>query len=868
MSRAEVLAPAPLAREPGPGRGGARRWAARRWAARRRAAWRWAARRGAARHAPARSAPDTSRRMISGASLVLGGTMVGQASNFVFNAAGAHALGPSRYGVLAASVALLSFATPLLAALQSVASREATSLMARRQQQRMAPMLRHYGLRVAAGSLLLGGAVAAASGWLSGLFRLGSPWPVVLVGSIVPCYMVGHLLGGLLQGAERFGRFAAESVIEGLTKAVAGVLAMGLLWRSALSGMTAVALSGAAGLITYLVLTVPLLRRYPHPPHPAWGHAAPAAPGRRMDRRERARRAPGVVGYSMTALVTYGLLAVMLSADTLIAKHYLSSEQAGLYAGVSLTGKIAFFAASSLFVIAFPVFSRHHDQGVSSGKWILIAGGVVCATGGLIAALFAAEPSWVVIPLLGARYRAAEHYVPWMAAVFALYALGYLMSIYLLARKCRGVIPVLGAAMAVQLAGFFAFHSTLTRMMGVLAAAFAVMVIGELPLVVLGGGPAARTGGRRQARSRHQRAGSGRPTAMGRAVPGVPPLVPRPRGPWHEQIVAEVTRHVGRVPVLLAGSRALGTAHAASDYDVSVVLPLLRIPRAAPRLARASGNLSTQLGVPVTVNAVPEFRMRRPGGSLFVGKLRAEGVVLAAPRGWSLSRQPLTGVTAFAACSMLLSAVRSLLEAFDPGTMTGPQRRSGGRSGGALRKAALLVAQVRLLRSGCYASDLAGALALLRGLPPTDDGIPGPELATALTASLTAPTEVEGFMCLRRCILQQLAPVGDRPFHVPAAKSLVRNAQYAALARLRGRKRWRVALRRELVESALARTQLALLCALDPGAAGGVDVYQLGQAERACPLPPRPAERRSWEDLRALVLAEWLDAHPLVGLLA
>ena len=72
---------------------------------------------------------------------------------------------------------------------------------------------------------------------------------------------------------------------------------------------------------------------------------------------------PGVVRYSVTALVTYGLLALMLSSDTLIAKHYLSNHQAGLYAGISLAGKIAYFAASSLFVVAFPVFSRHHDRG-------------------------------------------------------------------------------------------------------------------------------------------------------------------------------------------------------------------------------------------------------------------------------------------------------------------------------------------------------------------------------------------------------------------------------------------------------------------------------------------------------------------------
>jgi O-antigen/teichoic acid export membrane protein len=554
--------------------------------------------------------------MISGASLVLGGSLVGQAANFGFNAVGAHALGPAGYGVLAASMALLSFAGPLLAALQAAASREAASLAARGQLWQVAPLLRHYGLRVTCGSLVLAGAAAAASGWISGLFHLGSPWIVVLIGATIPCYTVGHILGGVLQGTERFGRFALETVVEGSAKATIGILVMGLLWHSALWGVAAVAVSRAAGLVAYLLLTLPILDRS-RPQTSAPKNSAPQASAPQNSAPK------GIVRFSMTALATYSLLALLLSSDTLVAKHYLSSHQAGLYAGVSLAGKIAYFATSSVVVVAFPAFCRHYEQGAASRRWILAAGGVVIAISGVIVTLFAVKPGWVVIPLLGGRYRSAEGYVPWMAAIFGLYALGFLVSIYLLARKRRGIIAVLAAALGVQFAGFFTFHSTITELMGVLAAAFGVMLLGGVLLALLGG-----------------------PRQAGPPGPGP---APAPRGGWREQIVTEVAGAVGPAPVLLAGSRALGTAGAGSDYDVSVVLPLLRIPWAAPRLDRAASRLSAALGAPVSVNAVPRFRLRRPGGSLFVAKLRAEGVVLAAPPGWSLCRQPLAGVTKFAA---------------------------------------------------------------------------------------------------------------------------------------------------------------------------------------------------------------------------
>jgi hypothetical protein len=418
---------------------------------------------------------------------------------------------------------------------------------------------------------------------------------------------------------------------------------------------------------------------------------------------------------------------------------------------------------------------------------------------------------------------------------------------------------VLGVALVVQFAGFFAFHSTMTRLMDVLAVAFAVAVAGGIVLILVGNGRPEGTRGRSGPRHRRVEAVGARAHAQIRGAAQIP-------AEEAARIVSEVTRRTGSVPVLLAGSHAMGTAHADSDYDVVAVLPLLRIPRAAPRLAEAALTLSAGLGAPVSVNPVPAFRMRRPGGSLFVGKLRAEAVVLAAPPGWSLLREPLTGVTKFAACSALLSAVRSLLEVFDTSVMAGSPAPAQAR--GALRKAALHIAQVRLLRAGRYASDLDKALSRLRCTPPgRTSEAPGSdaELSAALSSSLMATSAMEGFLRLRQCLL---AEIDAAPFRLPAAKALVRNAQYAALARLRGRNRWRVALRRTSVEGALAATQVALLRALAPGAADGLDRGEFRLAVQTLPVPAGEAILRSWEGVRDLVLAEWCDAHPLVGLFA
>jgi hypothetical protein len=135
--------------------------------------------------------------------------------------------------------------------------------------------------------------------------------------------------------------------------------------------------------------------------------------------------------------------------------------------------------------------------------------------------------------------------------------------------------------------------------------------------------------------------------------------------PEEDAIVAAVQRAVGPVPVLLAGSRALGTAEPASDWDVLAVLPARRVPFAVRRLAAVSRDLGAALGAAVTVNALPAFRLAHAGRNLFVWKVAREGRVLAAPPGFRLAAPEGFSLRPGHERSYLLSALVYLLESRD-----------------------------------------------------------------------------------------------------------------------------------------------------------------------------------------------------------
>ena len=237
---------------------------------------------------------------------------------------------------------------------------------------------------------------------------------------------------------------------------------------------------------------------------------------------------------------------------------------------------------------------------------------------------------------------------------------------------------------------------------------------------------------------------------------------------WRRLVVDAVRSACGDVPVLVSGSRAVGGATADSDVDVTVVLPLWRIGPALRPLAAAAASLEQELGVRCSVNPLPSWRLAHPAGSLFVAKLRYEADVLFDPPGFQLDRRPPAAISDRAAASYLCSAVQALLEA---ATGTSPARLR------AERKALLYVGQVRLLRRGRYASTFDELEAI--GLDP--------DLADA--ADPGRPDG--GFERVREVVLDELERT---PLVTGTARARARNAQFAALAATKGRRRWSAAL--------------------------------------------------------------------------
>jgi predicted nucleotidyltransferase len=311
-------------------------------------------------------------------------------------------------------------------------------------------------------------------------------------------------------------------------------------------------------------------------------------------------------------------------------------------------------------------------------------------------------------------------------------------------------------------------------------------------------------------------------------------------------IVDRIERAVRADAVILCGSRVTGDAVPASDYDVFVVVPSLRIPAALRELPCAASDLSKALGVTVSLNPLPRFRLHRPGRTFIVWKALHEGRVLSGRRPGVSEDGAMPDDPSEASSSYALSGIHYLL-LLDPHDLAKdvlPTETSRG-----VQKALLHAAQLELLARGRYASRLEECLPLL------EDTARG-----KIAGHAAASHRPEAWFAARALLLPFVRSSGGR-----GTAFLLENTQYVVLARLRGQARpLRELFAWPSVAARIENATVALAAAIRPG--GDVDAASLLASERWLPSFLRPARGASWTAIRDVVEREWPHARPLVGL--
>jgi hypothetical protein len=238
---------------------------------------------------------------------------------------------------------------------------------------------------------------------------------------LLPGTAIGGLLGELL-GLERFGRLSVAVVLVSLMRLLSGVVASAAGWG--VTGSVA-ALTGGTWLAWLIVLWV----------SPGVSTLQPAPGDRRHELVETLRAAERV-----------GAFLLISNLDVLLARHFLSARDSGIYVLGSLFAKASLWGPQFIAVLAYPRLAAGRERArtlVRAAVWIAAFGGGIA-----LASVVLAGP--LVRGMSGAAYAPAARLAPWFALLGTGLALVHLCMIATVAVGERTFGVVIWAAAAVE----------------------------------------------------------------------------------------------------------------------------------------------------------------------------------------------------------------------------------------------------------------------------------------------------------------------------------------------------------------------------------------------------------------------------------
>jgi O-antigen/teichoic acid export membrane protein len=321
--------------------------------------------------------------------IVGGGTMGAGILGVAFQAVISHRLRPADFGGVFAVVTLITFIALPATAFTLLMARETSRSRATGQSASSATLLRKGNRAL----ISIGAAVAvtlAATSPLLGRF-LDVPASLLIAAAAgIPFSVALPLLLGELQGEQRFVAYSTLLFSQAALK-VLGALTLGVLLGPV--GIIAGISLGTA--IVYAVGLSLLRKKLSIRPRLPWWRPAAA--------------------YLAVIMPSTVALAVLLSADVLLVKHYFPTRAAGEYSAVAAVGRAIFWGASGVAAVLFPKVIYRNSQG-QSGFRLVGASLVLVALGGLFGlGVLSFTSTRLLTAFAGPAYSSGAGYLPWYA---------------------------------------------------------------------------------------------------------------------------------------------------------------------------------------------------------------------------------------------------------------------------------------------------------------------------------------------------------------------------------------------------------------------------------------------------------------------
>ncbi len=398
--------------------------------------------------------------LIYGSSIVVIGGIISNFFNFLFNLFMSRNLSLPDYGTLASVISLISFPGLMVSALMPLVVSFAGEYFAKGQLEK----IRGFYWKVFKFPLFLGLLTLTIflilTPNLADFFRIENTAVLFFAGIIIFLTFIGILNIALLQAKLAFGFQVFLSLFGSIIKLGAGVIFV-LLGFSAIGAVSAITVSS---LVTYFLSFIPI--RFIFDDKLISSSA--------INTKELFR-------YGIPSALTLLGLTSLISTDVLLAKHFFDPKIAGIYAGMSLIGRVIFYISSPISSVMFPIIVRKYNSQENFSNTFKLSLVMVAAPSIVLTALYFLFPEFFVIFFLKkSEYLPMVPYLGLFGVFLSLYCLLFLISnFYLSIKKTYVYIPILIGAVT-QIILVTLFHQSFFQLIQISILVTFLLVLGLL----------------------------------------------------------------------------------------------------------------------------------------------------------------------------------------------------------------------------------------------------------------------------------------------------------------------------------------------------------------------------------------------------
>lgn len=377
--------------------------------------------------------------LVTGSMIVLATSQLDSVLNLLFSLYMTRNLSVADYGSFVSLVSVYTSATVLTGWISLTVTHFGAVYHANNDTQRIRALFFQTTKFSAALGLFFSMLFFAMAGFLGSFFRIDNSNLIHLVTIAVFFSFLGIANGALIQARLNFRAYSVIALLATVVKLAGGIALVFLGFRVG-GAFAALVLSV---IVQFLLGYIPLRDLL-------------FLKGQNVSLHIRS-----LFLYGLAAAATISSFTFLINTDILLVKHFFDPESAGLYAGLSLVGKIIFFLSGPVTIVMFPLFTQKHAREEKHNTHLLVVLVSVFAVSIFLSALYFLFPRiFIDFILHKATYRSIAGMLGIFGVNMTFYSLLSVMVYYFLSTKKTLVwIPMLFGAVLQAVLLFF-YHSS------------------------------------------------------------------------------------------------------------------------------------------------------------------------------------------------------------------------------------------------------------------------------------------------------------------------------------------------------------------------------------------------------------------------